>query len=62
MGCAYCHGADLLGSQGYPPLTGTGLTEKKIRFALDGGVQIMNFLDLTDEDKDAIVAYLKTRQ
>ena len=62
MGCAYCHEGCPPGSHCFPPLRKAGLTEEKIRFTLNGGVQIMNFLNLSDEDKDAIVAFLKTQQ
>ena len=61
VGCAYCHGRDGKGEGvaglGAPDIRGA--PEAKVRAALGGGVPLMSFIDLSDEEIEAVVAYLQ---
>ncbi|MBI2831863.1 MAG: cytochrome c [Chloroflexi bacterium] len=56
IGCAICHGADASGGMG-PGLRGT--TAQKIRESLKS-VSAMSSIKITDEEIEAIAAYLKS--
>ncbi len=61
VGCAHCHGMD--GSGQGPAAVGApdnrGASEAKVRNALAGGVPLMSFIKLDDEEITAVVAYLQ---
>ena len=61
VGCAYCHGLDGKGNGtagvGAPP--NRGAAEAKVRAALSGGVPLMSFIKLTEDEITAVVAYLQ---
>lgn len=61
MGCAYCHGPEAKGNGvsglGAPDIRGK--TEAQVRAALAGGVPLMSFIKLTDEEIAAVFAYLQ---
>lgn len=60
VGCASCHGLD--GKGGLPGVGAPdirGASEARVRGALAGGVPLMSFIKLSDEEKTAVVAYLK---
>lgn len=62
VGCAWCHGLDGRGDGpsglGAPP--NRGATGELLKWALDGGdTGAMLFIKLTNEEKDAVLAYLK---
>ena len=61
-GCTECHGP--AGKGGVTELGDTapdirGATETKVRTALNGGAAAMSYLKLTDEEIEAVVAFLK---
>ncbi len=60
-GCAYCHGLDGKGAGtagvGAPP--NRGASEEKLRNALAGGVPLMTYIKLTEDEITAVVTYLK---
>ncbi|MBI2916644.1 MAG: cytochrome c [Chloroflexi bacterium] len=61
VGCAHCHALDGKG-QGPAQVNAPnirGKTEGDVRAAIQGGVPMMGFLILTDEDITAVVAYLQ---
>ena len=60
-GCAYCHGFDGKGAgpAGVGAPDNRGASEEKLRNALAGGVPLMTYIKLTDEEITAVVAYLK---
>ena len=58
VGCGYCHMPDARGFHTMPNIREA--EEKRIRFALNGGVQAMNSIDLTEEEIVAVTAYLAT--
>lgn len=60
-GCASCHGLDGKGqgTAGVGAPDNRGASEEKVRNALAGGVPLMSFIKLTDEEITAVVAYLK---
>lgn len=60
VGCASCHGLD--GKGGLPGVGAPdirGASEERVRRALAGGVPIMTFIKLSEEEKAAVVAYLR---
>lgn len=60
VGCASCHGLD--GKGGLPGVGAPdirGASEAKVRGALAGGVPLMTFIKLGEEEKAAVVAYLQ---
>ena len=61
VGCAFCHGLDGKGGGisglGAPDIRGA--KEAKVRGALIGGVPLMSFIKLSDEEITAVVAYLQ---
>lgn len=61
VGCAFCHGPDGKGGGisglGAPDIRGA--KEAKVRGALIGGVPLMSFIKLSDEEITAVVAYLQ---
>jgi len=58
VGCASCHGMDAKGDAG-PDIRGR--TADDIHYAKEN-VEDMNFLELTDQDIEAVAAYLATFQ
>lgn len=61
-GCTECHGPT--GKGGVTELGDSapdirGATETKVRTALNGGAAAMSYLKLTDEEIEAVVAFLK---
>ena len=61
VGCAYCHGFDGRGQgpSGEAAPDNRGASEEKVRNALKGGVPLMSFIKLTDDEIKAVVAYLQ---
>ncbi|MDP2662192.1 MAG: cytochrome c, partial [Dehalococcoidia bacterium] len=59
VGCASCHGLDGKGSTTVGAPNIRGKTEAQVRTALGGGVAMMSFIKLTDEEVAAVAAYLK---
>ena len=61
VGCAYCHGFDGKGqgAAGVGAPDNRGASEEKVRNALAGGVPLMSFIKLTDEEVTAVIGYLK---
>lgn len=60
VGCASCHGLDGKGNLpgvGAPDIRGA--SEDRVRRALGGGVPMMSFIKLSEEEKAAVVAYLQ---
>jgi mono/diheme cytochrome c family protein len=61
VGCALCHGLDGKGEGiaglGAPDIRGK--KEAQVRGALIGGVPLMSFIKLSDEEITAVVAYLQ---
>ncbi len=61
VGCATCHGLDGRGNGpakvNAPNIRGKN--EGDVRIAIQGGVPIMTFIKLSDEEITAVVAYLK---
>lgn len=58
IGCQACHGLDGKGKVGLAP-TIRGKNEGAVRIAIQGGVAMMSFIKLSDEDITAVVAYLQ---
>ena len=60
-GCAYCHGLDGKGQgpSGLAAPPNRGASEEKVRAALAGGVPVMSFIKLTEDEITAVVAYLR---
>lgn len=60
VGCAYCHGltGDGKGTAGVGAPPNRGKTEAQVRTALTS-VTMMTFIKLTDDEIEAVVAYLK---
>ena len=56
VGCASCHGMD--GKGDYGPAN-AGASKDSVISAL-GGIEDMSFIQLTEEELDAVVAYLAT--
>lgn len=62
-GCQSCHGPD---AKGQTTKSGTvapnirGATERKLRDALAGGAALMTFLKLSDDEIEAVIAYLES--
>ncbi|MCZ7574258.1 MAG: cytochrome c [Ardenticatenaceae bacterium] len=59
VGCASCHGMDGKGNTKIGAPDNRGATEEQVRTALSGGVEMMSFIKLTDDEITAVVAYLK---
>lgn len=61
VGCAYCHGLDGKGNgtsgAGAPDIRGA--SEAKARAALAGGAPLMSFIDLSEDELAAVLAYLQ---
>lgn len=61
VGCAFCHGLDGKGGGtsglGAPDIRDR--KEAKVRGALSGGVPLMSFIKLSEEEITAVVAYLQ---
>ncbi|MBI4202101.1 MAG: cytochrome c [Chloroflexi bacterium] len=61
VGCAFCHGLDAKGNG--PALVGApyirGKNEGDVRAAIAGGVPMMGFIKLTEEEYTAVAAYLQ---
>ncbi len=58
IGCQACHGLDGKGTQG-PGVNIRGKNEGAVRAAIQGGVPMMSFIKLSDEDITAVAEYLK---
>ncbi len=61
LGCAFCHGLDGRGV-GPAQITAPNIRSKSegdVRAAIQGGVAMMGFIKLTDEDITAVAAYLQ---
>ncbi len=58
IGCQACHGLDGKGTQGPGPNI-RGKSEGTVRAAIQGGVVMMSFIKLSDEDITAVAAYLQ---
>ena len=62
-GCVSCHGPE---ARGQTTKNGTtapnirGATERKLRDALAGGAALMTFLKLSDDEIEAVIAYLES--
>lgn len=61
VGCAYCHGlrGDGDGPAGFAAPNIVGVQEPLIRASLAGAIPVMDFIELSEEDLQAIVAYLR---
>ena len=61
VGCAYCHGLDGKGQgpSGLNAPANRGAPEAKVRNALSGAIPMMAFIKLTDDEIDAVVAYVQ---
>jgi len=58
--CAHCHGINKKGNPPFPALTDLTLNESEIKTILNNGYgEMPSFSNLSDEDKDNIIAYLK---
>ncbi len=61
VGCAYCHGMDAKGGgisgEGAPDIR--GVIKTQIRGALAGGVPLMGFIKLNEEELSAVAAYVE---
>ncbi len=61
VGCAYCHGLEGKGSgtsgQGAPNIRGTN--KSQIRRAVAGGVPLMSFIKLNEEELAAVAEYVQ---
>lgn len=61
LGCAYCHGLDGRG-KGPANVNAANIRSKNegdVRAAIQGGVAMMSFIKLTDDEITAVVAYLQ---
>ncbi|MBI4337597.1 MAG: cytochrome c [Chloroflexi bacterium] len=59
VGCASCHGLDGKGSKTVGAPDNRGASEAQVRAAIDGGVAMMSFIKLSDQEITAVVAYLQ---
>jgi mono/diheme cytochrome c family protein len=59
VGCASCHGLDGKGKPEIGARPNRGASETQVRGALIGGVPVMSFIKLTDEEITAVIAYLQ---
>ena len=61
LGCAYCHGLSGRGdgSADVNAANIRGLGEPQIRAALGGGVAMMGFIELSDDEITAVAVYLQ---
>lgn len=59
VGCASCHGLDGKGKPEIGARPNRGASETQVRGALIGGVPVMSFIKLSEEEITAVVAYLK---
>src|SRR5690606_8694521 len=58
--CAHCHGINKKGNPPFPARTDLTFNESEIKTILNNGYgQMPSFSNLSDEDKDNIIAYLK---
>ena len=62
--CQACHGAQLQGQAGAPPLTGVAsrMAEDAIRAVITGGRGLMRPVELSSDDLTAVIAFLKAAE
>lgn len=61
VGCAYCHGLDGngRGTAGVEATRIVGAQEAALHSSLDGAVPMMTFISLTEDEFQAVLAYLQ---